>query len=237
MTHALRSFLCSIFLCAVTSHGCTQPNPDNSRNRSDSLGNCETTVTYGGVAVCLPIVAGWKESLHNPLLSNRRGALVDSANTTLGIYISSKQWELGSALQMAILNDYFKVYATKAGEQFKVKPHQLPLIINEFNGSAMKSDWSKVKSFLEGKYSDVNLGRPVLMESYMPNDRVGTNVYLSRTTWGEKEMFTLMTLSLCIVKDRLVFVAHYLEYGGEPSVKAAKSKSDYFMLRFCEENG
>jgi len=225
-----------LFLWSTAIVACNGSDSTVNADRQEIGGHCDTLVQYAGESICLPIVSGWKEGIDNPRLENRRGALVDSSNITFAVYLSEKSWALGRELQNAVLNDYFKVYATKAGEKFKVKAEQLALFNKEFNGSAMRAQWSDIESYFKGKYTDVNLGQPVLMESHQPKMGIESNVYLIRGEIEGKEMFTLMTVSLCVVKERLLLVAHYIEYHGSASVSSAKSKSDYFTLRLLAEN-
>lgn len=198
--------------------------------------SCDTTVSFGEIEMCLPSIEGWTESLGHPSMSSRWGAFVNPENTTFGVYISDKQLALGDAFQEVVLDDYFKLYATAGSDQYKIDTAQLTELIEEFNGSAFRSQWSDVEEYLEGKRSDIDLGRPVLVESYRLNDNVGTSLYMMRSMINGEEHYTLMTVSLVLMKKHLVFVAHYLAYNGPESVKSAKSKCDYFNLQFVGQN-
>jgi len=229
----MKVLLPTVLFCVTTIVAC---NDSGSTIAAQGL-SCDKRVAYAGESFCLPIVNGWKEGLLDPLLSNRRGMFVDPTNITFAVYLADESWSLGKGLETAILNDYFKVYATQAGEKFKVSEEQLSQLNQEFNGSALRSQWNEVETYLNGKYADAMVGQPVLMESYQPKRGIESNVYLMRGEVEGKEMYTLVTISLCAIKERLLFVAHYLEYNGPTSVMSAKSKSDYFTLRLLAENG
>ena len=51
-----------------------------------------------------------------------------------------------------------------------------------------------------------------------------------------KESFSLMTLNLIIIKERLLFYSYYLMYNGNSSINFAKNKSDYYGLKIINEN-
>lgn len=85
----------------------------------------------------------------------------------------------------------------------KIDTAQLTELMEEFNGSAFKSQWSDVEAYLEGKRSDIDLGRPVLVESYRLNDNIGTSLYMMRTMINGEEQYTLMTVSLVLIKKHL----------------------------------
>lgn len=223
-------------LWLITIVSCTAADKPSEVPKGDSNSQCDTIVQYASERICLPTVDGWKEGLRHPRMQGRRGIFEDTLNTTFGVYVSNKSWALDD-IDNTFIDDYFKVYAPIQGSQFKISANQLPQMNNTFTGSALRGNWKSIESNWEGMYPEFELGYPVLFETY---ETVGkhfvTNVYLMRVEFDGAEQFILMTVSLCVIKERILFVAHYLTYNNRSSVSTAKSKSDYFMLRLVEEN-
>jgi hypothetical protein len=203
---------------------------------ASDVADCDTIVRFGEGSICLPNVDGWSQSLGNIDWGDRWGVFVDEANVTFGVYLSEKQLALGDELKYAVFDDYFKLYAPKRSTQYKVTTHQLSELIQQFNGSALKASWNDVETLLEGKAGNVDLSVPVLMETYRLHDKVGTSLYLMRAVTNGVEQYNLMTISMVVINEHLMFVAHYLNYTGSHAVAMAKGKSDYFNLRLLDQN-
>lgn len=226
----------AFLLLLVIVGGCAAEVQDGD----DAVGvvvTCDTVAVVGGKSICLPTIAGMQERSGSPSVRNRPGALIKKENTILGIYLTDAQAKLIPNLDEVTLDDYFKVYVvgTLVTEDFK--PHQLQMMVDLVNQTALKRQWSEVSQGLEQMFEGVQFGQPVLMESYRPNDAVASSVYLSSIVGDNGfEYYLVMTMSLCSVKDRLVWVTHYVKYDGDASVKHSKSKSDYFTLRLVDVN-
>lgn len=224
-----------LFGVFIVKHVCAN---DTQGGENASVGlPCDTIALVGGKQICLPTIAGMQECSGSPSVRNRPGALIKKENIILGIYLTDAQAKLIPNLDKVTLDDYFKVYVvgTLVTEDFK--PNQLEMMVDLINQNVFRRQWSDVSQSVEKMFEGVQFGQPVLIESYSPNEAVASSVYLSSVV-GENgfEYYLVMTMSLCSIKDRLVWVTHYVKYDGEASVQHSKSKSDYFTLRLVDGN-
>lgn len=216
--------------------GCTT-DLTNRSDEDDLVSSCVKTVNIGGKEICLPLINGMRELSDSARVMDLRGAQVSDQNTILGVYLLNNQSDNLSTLSEIVLDDYFKVYVVNSSKDQDLPIEALDWMASEFTKTTIKRDWSDLAEGLERIFDGVQFGQPVLLEIYKPSERVASMVYLAQILEeGKAERYGLMTTSFCAVKDRLVWVVHYLSYDGPGSVQRSKSKSDYFTLRFVDEN-
>ena len=83
---------------------------------------------------------------------------------------------------------------------------------------------------------DFSADKPILIEDYYVSPYVGTIQSLMKVNIGNKERIMVMALNIALVKNRIIYIAYYKDYEGTESIKNAKAKNDYFVLRFMDEN-
>lgn len=203
----------------------------------EATAECVHTSTIGGKEICLPIVLGMKECSGDPEIMALPGVTVTDQSTTIGLYVREEQLKDLAATMETGFDDYVKVYFMNALGDKDFPPKAAEWMAEEFAKGYMKRTWPTLRTDLAKVFDGVEFGQPVVMEFYAPSPSISTVVTLSpvRTDDGF-ERYNLMSLSFCAVKDRLIWVAHYLEYKGAESVSKARAKSDYFTLMLAEAN-
>lgn len=198
---------------------------------------CDRTVSVGTQRICLPTILGMRECSGMNIIMTLPGVQVSDKSTILGLYVQTRQLEnLENELAVG-LDDYFKVYTMNSLSNKEISDDDLITTMDGIERTMQKRKWTDIGSNLEELFNGVQFGQPVSMERYRPSNHVVTMVYLSPIQGASAiNRYNLMSMSLCCVKSRLVFVVHYLKYDGIESVRSAKAKSDYFTLRLVEEN-
>lgn len=218
--------------------GCANtPASDIAHEANEATVECTHTSTIGGKEICLPIVHGMKECSDDPEIMALPGVTVTDKSTTIGLYVREEQLKDLAGTMETGFDDYVKVYFMNAFGDKDFPPKAAEWMAGEFAKGYMKRTWPSLRTDLAKVFDGVEFGQPVVMDSYAPSPSVSTVVTLSpvRTDDGF-ERYNLMSLSFCAVKDRLIWVAHYLEYKGADSVSKARAKSDYFTLMLAEAN-
>lgn len=218
--------------------GCIQPTPGQQIAEESTLDTeCDKIVSVGSSVVCLPSIIGMQECSEMSDVMALTGVKVTDKSTILGVYLRQEQVDnLESALKIG-LDDYIKVYVMNAILYKDVPVDGLNVMADAFEKTAFKRDWADIALGLEKIFEGVQFGQPVAMERYSPHKQVTTIVCLSPIQ-GDLgfDRYGLMSISFCSVKNRLIWVVHYLEYSGIESVSKAKAKSDYYTLRLIQAN-
>lgn len=218
--------------------GCSAAGVSNNGDSASAApAPCAHTSTIGGKEICLPIVLGMKECSGDPEIMALPGVTVTDQSTTIGLYVREEQFKDLAGTMETGFDDYVKVYFMNALGDKDFPPEAAEWMAGEFAKGYMKRTWPTLRTDLAKVFDGVEFGQPVVMEFYAPSPSISTVVTLSpvRTDDGF-ERYNLMSLSFCAVKDRLIWVAHYLEYKGAESVSKARAKSDYFTLMLAEAN-
>jgi hypothetical protein len=225
------------FLLFVVVLGCNDSNQENNTAKESSASTaCKNEKSFGDVSICLAEIDGMTECYGNPKVEAHSNQFRYEGNEILGMYFNDKTYARIDSLGYFSFDDYVKVYAVKQLKGIKVGKAELDKMKDMMEGNYIKENWADIKSKLQNNYAYLSIGKPVFLESYAPSERIRSLVFLMKMQVEEEEEITVMTVNLAEVKERLIYYAYYLNYNGEESLKKAKAKSDYFGLRFTEEN-
>lgn len=196
---------------------------------------CDTIVRFSDKVICLPSLPGMTECSRYPGIMEKAGAQVNIDNQILGIYVTDLQYKELYHLDDLRIDDYFKVFVTKAAAGTDAPRGVLDYMANEIAKNSLGIDWKSLQGSLEDLFIGVEFGHPVQFETYRPHDNILTTLYLIPFALETGEQYyNISAVSFCLIKNRLINVAYYLEYNGEESVRKAKSKSDYYALRLVD---
>jgi hypothetical protein len=224
------------FLILIATLGCS---PTGNKNNSEALGlktDCDKSVSFGDIDICLPIIDGMTECYSTPIVKARAEKFNYEGNSILAYYINNATYEQVNELNEIAFDDYFQIYASNKSKGMKVGQSELNEIAKVIEGDYVKENWNEIKGKLEKNNDYVSVGRPVLIDSYSLNQKVRTYVMLTKYQIDNNESVLITTMNMVQIKERLIWLAYYKNYDGEGSIKIAKSKNDYIVFQLTDEN-
>lgn len=225
-------------LILTTIIGCYQSgSQDNSSVQMiDAKMECDNTVPFGDINICLPIVDGMTECYSTPIVKARADENNFEGNSILAYYISDADYKQVDNLDQIILDDYFQIYATNKLKGIKYGQSELNKMANMIEGNYINENWMDLKKNIETNHNYLSVGKPILIESYVPNSKIRTFVMLLKIISDGYEYVLVTVMNIVQIKERLIYLAYYKDYDGEESIKKAKSKNDYIVLLLANEN-
>ena len=201
------------------------------------LENCRNSRQFGDINVCLPTINGMTECYSNSIVKARANKLYQAGSTVLGAYLNNDIYTKVDQLDELVFDDYIFVYAPNKLQGIKIGGAELDNLINSMTGSYLKENWTELKGKIE-KYHDYlyTLGKPIILESYKPAEKIRTGIFLTKMQLGEKEIISITILNVMEIKQRLICSAYTLNFDGEASIKKAKTKNEIFATQFITEN-
>ena len=198
--------------------------------------NCDKSVIFGDIKICLPIIDGMIECYSNPNVKDRVINSETEGNTSLAVYLNDETYRQISKNSNIVFDDYFKIFAIDITKEVKIGASELNEIAKGMEEMFVKENWDESNRKYKEKWNSISIGKPVIIESYSLNNRIKTMVILTKTQTNQKENVMIGVLNFTIIKERLVGLNYYKDYDGEESIKNAKSKNDYILLRLLDEN-
>jgi hypothetical protein len=193
---------------------------------------------YLGVKeICLPELKGMVECYNEENIKKRVDQFKVKGNTIHGYYINDVLYHTAkSNTDYIVVSDCYKVFSVNETHNMSITPTQLKELFAETAKVYRKNIYNKALDDFDQKYKFITLDSPVIIEEYQPHNNIRTALMLIRSNVMGKESFSLMTLNLMAIKERLLFYSYYLTYNGNETIKLAKSKSDYYGLKIINEN-
>lgn len=202
-----------------------------------SLEKCKHSRQFGDINVCLPTITGMTECYSNPTIKGRADKLYQVGSTVLGAYINNQIYGKIENLDEIVFDDYFFIYAVNKLQGAKIGTPELDNVFNLMTGNYLKETWEELKGKIE-KFHDylVSIGKPIILNSYAPNVKTRTCIFLTKMTLENKEMINISILNVSEIKQRMIFSSYALNFDGEGSIKTAKAKNEDFVSKFIAEN-
>jgi hypothetical protein len=199
--------------------------------------NCVRKTKFGNAKICLPYFRGYSESLSIKKVKRMIKRTGLQTEMTLGYYLPDKVFKNLDKLSGFQPNDFINVYATKKFKWYEADNRILNVFDTSFNKNYVSKNWNTIKDNVENNWEGVDLGKPILLESYKLNDISRSYVMLaSYSREGTAKHVVVMNLHAMIIKKRIIWFSYYLEYDGEESLSNAKEKGNLFLLRMLEVN-
>ncbi len=198
---------------------------------------CNKSSSFGDVDICLPEINGMTECYSNPIVKKRADEIIaNKENSVLALYLNNTTYKDISKINEKNFDDYFIIFGNNELKNIKIEKSLITELVSNLEGNYFKENWNDLQPKLEKSYKYVSIGKPVLIDSYMPNNKIHTNIVLTKYQKGKDEFIMLITLNMIQIKERLIWLTYYKTYEGVESVKKVKSNNDYIVLRFADEN-
>lgn len=198
--------------------------------------NCDDFIRWGEINICLPEIDGMKNVYSIPKMKKMLDEWEHKNNSVLAYYISNDVYKQIDNIEEIIYDDYFKIYSVNNFKNALADKNALEKVASGtkavFNTSLQNS--SRIKE--EMKKRNMSFDKPILIEDYFVNPNVSTSLLLMKANVGDYERIMVATINIALVKNRIIYICYYKDYEGEESIKKAKAKNDYFVLRFMNEN-
>ncbi len=197
---------------------------------------CDNSVTYGNINICLPVIDGMEECYSVPNVKKLADQFEPEVSTVLGFYINNKTYNQVDKLNEISFDDYFKISAANNLKEFEAGKSQLNQMANMLESNFLKANWSEIKDKIDNQLDFISIGQPVLIESYSPHNEIKTFIMIIKYQGEDFEYVMIMSSNMLIIKERLIYLNYYKIYEGEKSITNLKAKNDYIVLRLMEEN-
>ncbi len=194
-------------------------------------------IYLGEKGICLPELKGMIECYNEPEIKTRVDQFKVKGNTIHGYYMNDSLYKIAKEnTDYIVISDCYKVFSVNETHNISITPTQLKELFAETAKIYRKNIYNEALDEFDKKYKFITLDSPVVIEEYQPHNNIQTALMLIRSNVMGKESFSLMTLNLIIIKERLLFYSYYLMYNGNSSINFAKNKSDYYGLKIINEN-
>ena len=218
--------LCILFTnCKEEKSKTVKKDAKEVSNSNEEL--CNNKATYGDVEFCLPQLNGIKEAYKDPIINNRINRFEDKSNIILGYYITEEVYAMKDSIDHVDFDNYYKVYAPKQGVNLNTNSSQMKEIMNMMTSGFI--DKTLEKSNEDFKTSGIEMSQPTLIEKYQLNREASTMVILMRISNQNTDKLVAITMTAILIKQRIVFVAHYLDYKDDKTIKLVKEHTDTFI--------
>lgn len=198
--------------------------------------NCKDVVRWGEIAICLPEIDKMKNIYSLPKMQKTLDEWEYEGNTVLAYYVSDDIYNQTDKIDEIIYDDYFKVYSVNNFKNVVADRNGLVKLADATTVQLRTNwnNWGKLKE--ESSKRNLSFDNPVLIEDYYINPDVKTILFLMKMNVGDYERIMVATMNMAVIKNRIIYFAYYKDYEGEESIKKARAKNDYLVLRFLNEN-
>lgn len=203
---------------------------------SEATYTCTNKANYGNTSICLPEIDGIVEAYSHPEVRKRATQFEDTTNTILGYYLDDATYKHVSDFSTINYDNYYKVYCAKAAKDVKMGRSEMKQIVQLMNAGFLEKtleDLNKSELVSEKK---LQISKPVLLEKYSLTKNAATIIFLMNTATEGNEQLKATALTTVLVKERLIFVAHYLTYKDEKTIATLKEHTATFIDAFIHAN-
>ena len=190
---------------------------------------CERVTNFGTSEICLANIEGYRESYLAPKVKALADGTEIPSNMVLGFYLNDAVYEKREALGTFEFDDYFKVYATKALQDIDANSDLLKRLEEEVSSSFITKNWDKIKGEVDQVLSGVEVGKPTLIKSYNLTDNSITCILLIKYGVEDKSTLKALTMNVLLVKDRLIWMAYYLNYQDKGTIITLEENNNKIM--------
>ena len=198
--------------------------------------SCERTTNFGASEICLSKIDGYRESYSEPKVKALADGTEIPSNMVLGFYLNDAVYEKRDAIGTFEFDDYFKVYATKALQDIDANSRLLKKLEEEVSSTFIAKNWDKIKGEVDQVLSGVEIGKPTLVKSYNLTDNSITCVLLIRYGVEDESTLKALTMNVLLIKNRLIWMAYYLNYHDEGSIAILEENNNKIMKKLLSAN-
>ncbi len=197
---------------------------------------CDNETPFGDRTICLPEITGITECYSHPKVKQRANEIDDPGNTTLGYYLDNPTFKEVEVLETVTYDNYYKVYAPNVGKNYKMTTSEMKQIMSLMTSGFIDKTLEDTNQDIKKSGKDVQLSQPVLIEKYELNAKSATLIVIMQVVGTNMEKTMVISMSSVLVKERLIFVAHYLDYSDEKTIVDLKLNTATYIEAFLEAN-
>ena len=191
-------------------------------------GDCYRTAKFGTTDICLPVIDGYTESYTDSQVKQLADATEVPLNMVLGYYINEKSYENFDSIDK--MDDFFKVYGTIQLQDSPATRNEIAEIGNIVKGSFITKNWEELSKDIKIKGLEMEVGVPTVVKSYNLNDESFTMILIARYAIEGAEPYDMaLTMNGFISNGRMVWMAYYLLFEGEETIKQIELKSNEIL--------
>ena len=199
--------------------------------------DCSRTTKFGEVDLCLPNIDGYQECYLNPEIKQIADATEVPTNVVLGYYLNNATLGNIDDPELPYFTDFFKVYGTLQVKDLEADEAILKEMQEVLEGNFFSANWGEIKDELAELELEIEVGEPRMIESYNLNKESFSLIMLTKYDLDEENSYTLaMVINGILLKDRLVWMAYYLEYEDQSTFETIKAKSNLITNSLLKAN-
>jgi len=232
----MKIFYILLFLAIISCGQTSNKSQDKLNKTAVKAQECNNERLFGDISVCLVEIDGMTECYSNPKVALHANEFRYEGNEILGIYFNEDTYSKIENLGDFSYDDYFKVYSVKKLKKINVGGSELDQMSDIMEGNYVEENWDNLKTEFENIHDYISVGQPILLESYSPNNRIRSFVFLMKMQTEDIDKILVMIMNMAEIKQRLIYYSYYKNYEGKESINHAKAMSDYFGFKFTDEN-
>jgi len=197
---------------------------------------CSNEILFGDTKFCLPEIEGINECYSHPKVRLRADEIEDLDNTTLGYYLNDETYSKADDIENINYDDYYKVYAPNVGKGYNMTLTEMKQVMSMISAGFIDKTMEETNEDIKLSGKGVQLSQPILIEKYDLNVNSSTIMVLMRVTGVNVDKVMALSMSSVLSKNRLIFVAHYLDYEDEKTISKLKENTSKFIDAFQKAN-
>ncbi len=226
----------TILLCFGCKDTKSSQETDNQLVAASDTTDCVDTVAFGDTTFCLPKIEGMTQGYDDPIIKAKADEFDDPQNTILAYYVPTAVFKQRDSLAFITYDNYYKVYTSNMAKNYEMKPAEVQEVMRGMTGGMMNSTIAEVNEDFKNSNKPLEIGQPTLVEKYEGYNNSSTAIVLMGLTKDTVDKVMAIAMNVLLVKDRLVFMAHYLDYNGQASIEQLKENNSNFLKEFYKVN-
>lgn len=197
---------------------------------------CDNEVYFGDTKFCLPEMKGFIECYNHPKVKSRADEIEDLDNTTLGYYLNDETYSKVNEIEDINYDNYYKIYAPIVGKDYNMTVSEMKQVMSMMSAGFIDKTLEETNEDIKKSGKGVQLSQPILIEKFDLNDRSSSLLVLMRVSGVNVDKIMALSMSSVLSKNRLIFVAHYLDYEDEKTIAKLKENTTTYIDAFQKAN-
>lgn len=211
------------------------PEPVES-TKTEAKKDCTSNVTFGDIEICLPKVQGITECYSHPKIKSRVNRFNDPENTILGYYIENEVYNNLDNLENISYDNYYQIYAANQAKNYTMTRSEMNQIMSMMTSGFLDKTMNEVNESTSFTEKDIKVTQPMLIEKYNLNKASSSIIILMKLADKEQDRTMAVSMNAVLIKKRIVFISHYLDYKDEKSLTRLKENTANFVSKFMDSN-
>ena len=185
---------------------------------------------FGDIMICLPRTIDFTECYENIFVRERadkESKLLK--NEIIGVYLNNTLFsKFQKDPQNTLWPEHIKIYSNPQLKNRNVPVSFFTQIENKLRTNSEVVPWDNAVKSINENNIGFTIEKPALIEIYQPDKKIKSVLYLANYMYLAEPRKMLWTANMCIIKNRLIYFAYYMDFNGSESRKIIKIKSDSF---------